>query len=79
MLSNITIMILSVLVPIFFMLGFKEGSRKEPEVKKPTIAEKKNIRKANKIIQKNADYYAAVEKNMEIYDGTSKGQEKIKC
>lgn len=83
MLSDITIMILSVLTPILsvfcFIKGYNIGAREinKPEIKLETPMQKIERAKENKKAAEKRSRLNTLLENIENYDGSSKGQKEL--
>lgn len=83
MLSDITILILSVLTPILsvfcFIKGYNIGAREtnKPEIKLETPMQKIERAKENKKAAEKRSRLNTLLENIENYDGSSKGQKEL--
>lgn len=83
MLSDITIMILSVLTPILsvfcFIKGYNIGAREthKPEIKIETPIQKIERAKENKKAAEKRSRLNTLLENIENYDGSSRGQKEL--
>lgn len=83
MLSDITILILAVLMPILsvfcFIKGYNIGAREtnKPEIKLETPMQKIERAKENKKAAEKRSRLNTLLENIENYDGSSKGQKEL--